>query len=185
MATTPKIVSRKTVAKNLWTHIVDENIEFPDGRKGNYLIVERGMALAIIPLFFKEGVLCTTMVKQYRHPIGTEVLQFPMGCLEEDSNPEDHARKELQQETGLEMQELTLIAEYYVDPGLSRQRCMVFVAKGLAKEGEQNLEETEIGMKIAHIPVAELVGMIERREICDSWGLSQVYLLQRYLSDQQ
>ena len=108
-----------------------------------------------------------------------------MGCLEEDSNPEDHARKELQQETGLEMQELTLIAEYYVDPGLSRQRCMVFVAKGLAKEGEQNLEETEIGMKIAHIPVAELVGMIERREICDSWGLSQVYLLQRYLSDQR
>ena len=176
-----KVTKVTVVAENPWTKIVKEELEYPGGKKGEYLIVERSIALAIIPIFKVDEKLHTVLVKQHRHPIGKDMLQFPMGGLKTGTEKETHAREELKQETGFDMERFFLLGEYYVDPGLSRQKCVVYVAEGLRGKGEQDLEETERGMTVHSVPVDTLLGMIDSGEICDSWGITQVTLLLRYL----
>lgn len=177
----PKNTKTTIVAENHWTRFVKEDLVFDNGKKGDYLIVERPLALAIIPLFDKDGELYTALVKQYRHPISREVFQFPMGGMEPGNDQEQHARDELKQETGLKVEKMILLETYYVDPGLSRQSCAVYVAEGIDDTSEQELEETERGLTVHFVPVSRLVQMVHDGEICDSWGIAQVFLLLNYL----
>ena len=177
----PKVEKITTAIENPWTRIIKEDLVFDSGNKGEYLIVERTPAIAIIPLFIKDGEPHTALVMQYRHPIAKEVFQFPMGGMEQGSDQEKQAIDELKQETGLKMEKITLLKTYYVDPGLSRQTCVVYVAEGISSISDQELEETEHGMTVHFTPVNKLVQMIENGEICDSWGIAQVFLLLHYL----
>ena len=177
----PKVEKTITVVENPWTRIVKEDLILDDGNKGEYIIFERTPAIAIIPLFIKDGEPYTALVKQYRYPIDNEVFQFPMGSMEKGADQEKHAADELRQETGLKMKKITLLKTYYVDPGLSRQTCVAYVAEGISSISDQELEETERGMTVHFVPVNKLVQMIENGEICDSWGIAQVFLLLDYL----
>ena len=143
----PRLLSREVTAQNQWTTFVREALEFSSGGRGDYLIVERGPALMVIALVRKEGVLHTYLVRQFRYPIGQEIWQFPMGTLDTDEDPAVHAAEEFRQETGAVAQKLTLMGEFFVDPGLSRQKCLVFVAEGVIEGGAQELEATELGLQ--------------------------------------
>lgn len=176
-----EVTKATVVAKNPWTRIVKEELEYPSGETGEYLIVERSVALAIIPIFMIGDKPHTVLVKQYRHPIGRDVFQFPMGGLDGEIDRETHAREELRQETGLDMERFTFIREYFVDPGLSRQVCAVYIAEGMRSKGEQDPEKTECGMTVHLIPIDKLTCMISSGKICDSWGITQVSILLHYL----
>ena len=69
-------------------------------------IVEHNGAVAIVPIT-KEGKL--VMVKQFRYPSGKVLLEIPAGKIDKgETNPEETARRELKEETGLrgEMKEI-------------------------------------------------------------------------------
>ena len=51
----------------------------------------------VIPLF-KDGSLL--MVENYRHGVGTDLLELPGGFINEDEVPLGAARRELIEETG-------------------------------------------------------------------------------------
>jgi len=112
----PTIKNSTVVALNHWTKIIKEDLLYESGNTGEYLIVERDIAVGIIPLFIKNNEPYTAMVKQYRHPINIEVFQFPMGSLEKGCDSKKHAMDELKQETGLKMGKITTLKEYYVEP---------------------------------------------------------------------
>ena len=63
----PTIKSSTVVALNHWTKIIKEDLLYESGNAGEYLIVERGIAVGIIPLFIKNNEPYTAVVKQYRH----------------------------------------------------------------------------------------------------------------------
>lgn len=76
--------------------------------------------------------------------------------------------------------QLTPIAEYFVDPGLSRQKCIVYVAEFSIEGGDQELDTTAFDLKYQKLPIATLSAMIHQGEIVDSWSLNGVYLLFGY-----
>ena len=53
----------------------------------------------IVPLF-DDGTIA--MVSQYRHPIGDYLLEIPAGTMEHGESPLNCARRELEEEGGLE-----------------------------------------------------------------------------------
>lgn len=181
----PRTIKREVAAENKWTLVTREQFLLtPDGTKtGEYLVVERDPALMIIPLIDTPEGPHTYMVKQYRYPIDKEVWQFPMGGHDTDTDAVTHAVDELRQETGLTTSQVVPAGEYYVDPGLSRQICHMFIAEGVMVGGEQELEETEEGMIAMRIPVSELPEMIRKGEIVDGWGFAGVYTLLDYVQN--
>ena len=174
--------SRTVAANNKWTTVVEEKFLFDDGREGQYLIVERPTAVSMLPLLKQGGLYYTYMVRQYRYPIDQEIWQFPMGSLDKGKELAEHARDELRQETGLQASKVTRLREYFLDPGLSRQSGVFFVAEGVREGGEQELEEEEKGMIYKKIPVADLDGMIVDGTIIDFWGYIGIRLLQDYIA---
>lgn len=126
-----KTLSRQVVGENKWTKFIRESFTTKDDTITDYLIVERRPGLMIVPIIKEEDFIYTYLVKQHRYPIGREVWQFPMGTLDEGSDPLIHAQKELIEETGLKTDKLRLVGEYYIDPGLSRQKCMVYIAESV------------------------------------------------------
>lgn len=104
-----------------------------------------------------------------------------MGSLDKGKDLAEHAKDELRQETGLKADKVTKLREYYLDPGLSRQQSVFFVAEGVQEGGEQELEEEEKGMIYKKIPLADLDTMIADGTIIDFWGYVGARLLQEYV----
>jgi 8-oxo-dGTP pyrophosphatase MutT (NUDIX family) len=176
-----KVISQKIAVSNKWTRIVKEEFECAKNKQGEYLIVEREPALMIIPVIKENGFVFTYLVKQHRYPIDKEVWQVPMGTLDEGKNLELHALEELRQETGLIAKSLEYQGEYYVDPGLSRQKCVVYIAKDITEGGKQELEESEEGMVAKKVTVEEFDILVKTGEINDSWAYASLHFLFQYL----
>jgi 8-oxo-dGTP pyrophosphatase MutT (NUDIX family) len=93
-------------------------------------------------------------------------------------NPEDLARGELREETGLEAARMTLLGRLWIAYGFTRQRQHVFLATGLSQSArDPDAEEHDLAVR--SVPVAEfeemmLNGVIRDSSTLSAWGL---YLL--------
>ena len=177
-----ELITSRIVAGNPWTNIVLEEFQFPSGNLGEYLIVEKEMAIMIIVLHFINDRYYTYLVEQYRYPINEKIWQFPMGTNEDATDIELHAKQELKEETGLVVGNLNKVGEYYVDPGLSRQKCSVFITEEVLSQGKQKLEESEEGMKVRRVSLQELNQMITDNKLNDSWGYVAIHYIHQYLN---
>ena len=176
-----KSLSKQIIGENNWTRFIKETFIAEDNRMDEYLIVERRPALMVIPVIHENDIVYTYLVKQFRYPIGKEVWQFAMGTLDEGFDPMEHARKELLEETGLKAGVLRLMGEYFIDPGLSRQKCMIYVAESITEGGVQHLEETEKGMEAKRFSLNELEGLVMDGKLVDGWVFPGIYYLKKYL----
>lgn len=176
-----KTLSSRVVAKNRWVKILEDEFEIGPIQKGHYLVVEREAALMVIPIIREGNKYYTYLVRQFRYPIGKEVWQFPIGTSEKNSNAEEHAKQELQEETGLIAKRIKYITKYYVDPGLSRQVCKIYIAEDIIEGGTQQLEETERGMIAKKVPINDLDKMVSNGQLNDGWGYSGLYVLKNYI----
>lgn len=178
----PKLLERNILIKDKWATIVQEQFQTEAGKEGRYVIVERKPALMVIPLVREGDAIYTYLVKQYRYPIAKEVWQIPMGTLEDNVNPIEHARAELEEETGLQTKKITFAGTYYVDPGLSRQQCSVYIAEEITEGGKQKLEESELGMITQRFSLKELESLIEDNKLTDGWIYPAIYFLKQALN---
>lgn len=158
-----QLLSTAEVYRNPWTAMREDKIIHPSGKEGLYGIVERGMFAVILPQHKNGNV---SLVQQFRYPVGKRLWEFPMGMWEtrDDATPEEVALGELREETGLRAGELIHAGTLYQGAGYSTQMGHVFLARNLER-GEAEREETEAGMTVHDLPLAEFEAMIARGEI--------------------
>ena len=81
---------------------------------------------------------------EYRMAIGTWVYNFPSGMVDEGETPVETARRELQEETGLYLYEVTgELINSYAAVGISNEKsvCILGKAHGLFAESTSSYEE--------------------------------------------
>lgn len=160
-----KQLSTKTVYENKWMKVREDDVEFPDGSKGIFGVVEKPDFALIIP-FEKNGFY---LVKQFRYPVGESFWEFPQGSYEEkpDIDPAVLAKGELKEETGLSASSMKKIGYLYEAYGYSNQGFHIFLAEGL-QEGEQQLQASEQGMEVGFFTTAQFEQKIHDGEITDA-----------------
>ena len=84
--------------------------------------------MAIVPILGNGDVI---LVRQYRKPAEQDLLEIPAGGIEPGEQPDEAARRELQEETGFTPRRLEHLATFYTTPGFSTERMHLFVATGL------------------------------------------------------
>lgn len=100
-----------------------------------------GSACIVVPIFDNNDVL---MVVQPRVFSSRGVLlDFPSGYIEKGEDIKVAALRELQEETGYSATTIEKIASYYQDEGVSDAIINIFVARGLKKVSEVNLDKDE------------------------------------------
>jgi ADP-ribose pyrophosphatase len=113
--------------------------------------------------------------------VGARHCEFPQGGWEvADAVPEELARGELKEETGLTAERMTLLSTLQIAYGVMNQRQHVFLAEGLTV-GEAAPDAEESDLMVRRVSVDEFEAMVVGATIVDNcsvaaWGL---YLLWR------
>jgi len=106
------------------------------------------------------------LVKQHRFPHGY-VLEIPAGTLEKKEEPIKCAFRELEEETGYRAKKMTPLITYYPSIGYNAEVIHCFVASGLKKISDLNLDEDEI-LSVVKIDFKKVLSMIRSGKIQDS-----------------
>ena len=174
-----KTISSREVYRNPWTRVREDVIERADGSRGIYGVVDKDPACIIIPLETTPEGEFLYLVSQYRYTVGARYAELPQGGWEQaDADPEQMARGELREETGLTAARWTRLADLQIGYGVMNQRHHIFLAEGLT-HGEHDRDPEETDLEVHRVSVAEFEAMLLDGRIVDNctaaaWG---IYLL--------
>jgi ADP-ribose pyrophosphatase len=116
--------------------------------------------------------------------VGGRFLEFPQGGWEvAEVVPEELARGELREETGLTAERMTHLSTLQIAYGVMNQKHFVFLAEGLTM-GEPDPDTEESDLVVRRVSVREFEGMILDGTIVDNctisaWGLYRLWLERR------
>jgi 8-oxo-dGTP pyrophosphatase MutT (NUDIX family) len=170
------VTATRVVYENRWMRVHEDRTERADGTPGLYAWIEKPPAAVIAP-FDGEHVW---LIEQHRHPVGERFWEFPQGAWEDDPSaaPEDLARGELAEETGLRAGRLEHLGQLFFAYGMSDQRFDVWRATEL-EAGEQALEATEADLRVGRFSAAELEAMIAGGQVRDAATVAAWHLASR------
>ncbi|MGC9159130.1 MAG: NUDIX domain-containing protein [Terracidiphilus sp.] len=168
-------LASREVYCNHWMRVREDEILRSNGERGIYGVVEKHDSAIILPVEAER----VWLVEQFRYTIGERALELPQGSWEREiGDPEDLARGELKEETGIEAARMTRLGELWIAYGFTRQRLHVFLATGLV-ETVKTPDAEEHDLAARAVPLGEFEEMMRSGAIRDSctlaaWGL---YLL--------
>ena len=177
---TIRTISSREVYRNPWTSVREDVIERSNGQRGIYGVVDKDPACIVIPLERAEDGAYLWMVRQFRYTVDETYLELPQGGWEmPDVDPEEMARGELAEETGLRAQRFTRLATLWIGYGVLRQLHYIFLAEGL-EEGETERDPEEHDMTVHRVPVQEFESMLLDGRVMDNctaaaWGIYRIW----------
>jgi 8-oxo-dGDP phosphatase len=169
-----RTLASSVIYSDNWTRLRRDDIERADGSRGTYAVLERDNFAVIIPV--ENGGFY--LVEEYRYPLGKRSWSFPQGSFPagESGTPEELARTELAQETGLRAARLTRLGALSASHGSSNQYGEHWLAAGLV-QGEPDLEPEELGLRHAWVSRDEFEAMVRDGRIVDDTTLAAYALL--------
>jgi ADP-ribose pyrophosphatase len=168
-------LSSREVYRNPWMKVREDQILRSNGKRGVYGVVDKEDAAIILPV--DKGHVW--LVEQYRYTIEERAMELPQGGWEmQVDNPEELARGELREETGLDAARMTYLGWLWIAYGFTRQKHHVFLATGLTEtEKDPDPEEHDLVVRCVSVEEFEemmLNGTIRDNSTLSAWGL---YLL--------
>jgi ADP-ribose pyrophosphatase len=172
------IVSETEIFKKLIFRVVEGRFRFQryDGNMSDEIVrlnLDRGDSVAAVLHDTTDDTIVLT--EQYRYPTHGKgpgwMLELPAGVLDADEKPEQSVRREIVEEVGYEVSSMEPICTFYVSPGGTSERILLFYARvtpsarisaggGVASEGED--------IRSVHIPVAEALARVRDGDIVDA-----------------
>ncbi|MEU2197535.1 NUDIX hydrolase [Streptomyces fimicarius] len=161
-----KIHGERPIYENTWVNLWLIDVETPDGNRWEHHVVKlRHLAVAAIANEQREVLM------MWRHHFITDAWawELPMGLVEEGESPAEAAAREVLEETGWRPGPVkTLICAESAN-GITDSQHHVFRADGATTRGPPT--EKNESDRIEWIPLADVRGMIDRREIVNSGSL--------------
>jgi len=150
-----KILSLEKLTDEKWLNLFAATFEnrdhrgrwvFASRRPAPHAPTDRADAVIIVPLLKDPGQPTRlVMIREFRVPVGDYTYGLPAGLIEGDEPIEEAVRREVAEETGLEVAAFQRITQgLYSTAGLSDENAaMAFVEVRTPPEGKQALEASE------------------------------------------
>lgn len=107
---------------------VDE-LRFPSGRVGHYVFAQYPYEVCyILPMLDDKRLV---LIRQFRYPLGRELIEIPAGSPLDGETLESCARRETEEETGFRPVNLEHLFSFYPSPGSADLRAHLFIGTGL------------------------------------------------------
>lgn len=150
------------------------------------LNVERGDSVAV--LLFNPKCQRILLVNQFKYPAYEKgpgwITETVAGMIGTDESPESAARREVEEETGYKVSRLEHVSTFYVSPGGSSERILLYYAEvddtdkfdaggGVAKE-EEDIMSVDLSL-------TEALQQIQNGEIADAKTIVGIFWLQNRL----
>ena len=151
-------------------HVAVADFESPSGERFQRDIVRSPGAVAAVPLYFDDaGVARVVMVRQYRPPYATSIIEVPAGMRDVPGEAtEITAARELVEEVGLQPGRLRHLVDMYSSPGMTDSVLTLYLATELTTVERNTHGPEEDHMDVLDVPLAEAVEMVVAGEIHDA-----------------
>lgn len=127
-------------------------------------------------LLYNKAQQTVVLIKQFRLPTllngnpGGMLIETCAGLLDKD-NPEECIKREIEEETGYKIDEVTKVMEVYMSPGSVTEILYFFVAeyhKDLKLYEGGGLEEENEDIEVMEIPFTQALEMVKTGKIKDA-----------------
>ncbi len=135
-----KKISRNNIYKGRIIDVFYDDVELSDGSKTIREVVAHKEGSAIVAVNDKNEII---LVKQFRYPVGKDVVELPAGLIDEGETPLEAAKRELKEETGYIANEWIHLTSTYSSPGWQDEKVHIFAAKDLKHVSDQELDGDE------------------------------------------
>jgi ADP-ribose pyrophosphatase len=169
-------LSSREQYNNPWIRVTEHQILNPAGQPGIYGVVHfKHLAIGIVPV--QDGH--TWLVGQHRFPMEAYTWEIPEGGGPLGEDPEDSARRELQEETGLLAREWQLIQRLQLSNSVSDELGMIYLATGLEQGPASPTEDEEL--EVIRVPLQEAFERVHRGELTDSLTVAGLLKLENMI----
>ncbi len=175
-----KTISSRVVYSNPWTSVREDIIERSNGKRGLYGVLDKDPACIVIPLETTPAGDFLYLVEQFRYTVQATFKEFPQGGWEQaEVDPEELARGELREETGLTAASMTKLGKLWIAYGAMRQEHHVYLAEGLTP-GAIDPDPEEHDLTVHRVAVDEFEEMLLDGRVMDNctaaaWALYLVH----------
>lgn len=158
-----KQLSSRQIFDGVVIKLFVDDIELPNGQKSHREIVRHPGAVCVIPITDDEEVI---MVRQFRYPFSRPLLEIPAGKLEPGEDPLNAAKRELEEESGVNAERIDFMGELYTTVAFTDEKIYTYIATGLTfKDAHPDADEF---VEVEKMPLKTLVDMVMNGEIKDS-----------------
>lgn len=141
-------------------YIVRDAVRFSDGRPGLYNRVVASGGIVVLPILNDSIAL----IRIFRHAARRWFLEAPQGLVPPGADPAEEARRELIEEMGATVGELTSLGVVYTSTALTSENLKMFAAQ-ISATGAPQLSEGIDDVRI--IPKGDIDRLLLDGTICD------------------
>jgi 8-oxo-dGTP pyrophosphatase MutT (NUDIX family) len=155
----PTAVASTPVHDGRIIQVSTERLRYANGREYDIDYVRHPGAAAVVAVDSAQRVC---LVRQYRHGVQDFLWEIPAGKLDAGEPPEDCARRELAEETGVQALQWTSLGLFIPAPGIFTEVIHLYLARDLnigpaAPDADEELE-------LRWLPLREAADLILRGE---------------------
>ena len=169
-----KTVSVEKIFNGKIIDVTRDTVELENGRTAFREMVHHPGGVCVVPIDEQGNIY---MVKQFRYPFQSVLLEVPAGKLEKGEDHRECGIRELKEEIGAEAETVEYLGCIYPTVAYDTEIIHMYMAKGLTF-GEQHLDEGEF-IDVVKMPLKKAYEMVMNNEIPDS--KSQTAILKAYL----
>jgi ADP-ribose pyrophosphatase len=151
----PRILNRKRTRVSPWVQLIEKEVQFkPDAAPEVYHCITQA---AYVGMFVRASGGRIPIIRQFRPSVEEYTWELPAGTVDPGETPEQAARRELLEETGLESGEMLYLGNFYPDTGRIQVDSHAFYITTLFQAARPVHEE---GLTVRFVDHLELKQMI-------------------------
>ena len=156
-----------------------DTVRLLNGRESTREIVDHAPTICVVPVDGDGNVL---MVRQFRKPTNSFLLEIPAGGIEPGEAPEVAARRELQEEIGYTAGTLSPLTAFWLAPGWCSEYMYAFLATDL-EAATLDSDDDEF-IEVIRVPLSDIPDEVANGSIQDAKSVASLLLAMRLLNGQ-
>ncbi|WP_326534865.1 NUDIX hydrolase [Pseudorhodoferax sp.] len=172
---TEETVQREELLRGRFLHVLRDTVRLPDGGRDTREFIVHPGAVMVVPLLDDGRVV---LERQYRHPMGRVMVEFPAGKLDAGEDTWACGRRELLEETGYTAREWAKAGVLHPVISYSTEFIEIWFARGLTLQ-QRHLDAGEF-LEVFSASVDELLAWCRDGTVTDAKTLSAALWLQNW-----
>ncbi len=167
-------LSSKVILDTPYLRVRQDCVRLPDGTVHDDFYVREARGWVAVFCLTTDGQV--VLNRQYKHGIGEVVLELPTGGIDEGEAPEAAARRELEEETGYQVESMEFIGKLVSDPTSSNLQAWVYLARGGRPTGVKDSDSREV-IQVELATPEELLAKIRSGEVDVQGQVAAIYMV--------
>ena len=162
--------------KGLKVNLYEDQVIRPDGKESVYTTIKMADGVSVLPLD-DDGFVY--LVREFKYVLGRDDVATVTGGIDSNESPLAAAKRELQEEVGIEAKKWIKLGVTYPFTGIVESAAYLFLARDLSF-GKSNPDGTEV-IECLRVRFEEAVNMALKSEIIHSQSCVLILKANEYL----